>query len=58
MLTRSVNLKTLEEIGLTKDDAPKTYYELLEFIERWINEYSADYPDLKLFQYSENLIIN
>jgi hypothetical protein len=53
--TFGVNLKTLEEIGLTKDDAPRTYFELLEFIERWIDEYSADYPDLKLFEYCENL---
>jgi ABC-type glycerol-3-phosphate transport system substrate-binding protein len=50
-----VCLKTLEEIGLTRDDAPKTYYELLEFVERWIDEYSAEYPDLKLFEYSEGL---
>jgi ABC-type glycerol-3-phosphate transport system substrate-binding protein len=53
--TFGINLKTLEEIGLTPDDAPKTYYELLEFIEKWIREYSADYPDLKLFEYSEYL---
>jgi ABC-type glycerol-3-phosphate transport system substrate-binding protein len=53
--TFGFNLKTLEEIGLTEDDTPKTYYELLEFIERWINEYSADYPDIKLFEYCENL---
>jgi ABC-type glycerol-3-phosphate transport system substrate-binding protein len=53
--TFGVNLKTLEEIGLTEDDAPKTYYELLEFIEPWINEYSVDYPDLKLFEDSDNI---
>jgi ABC-type glycerol-3-phosphate transport system substrate-binding protein len=53
--TFGVNLKTLEEIGLTKDDAPRTYFELLEFIERWIDEYSAEYPDIKLFEYCENL---
>ena len=50
-----VNLKTLEAIGLTLDDAPKTYYALLEFIERWINEYSVDYPDIKLFEHNEDL---
>jgi len=43
-----VNVKAFEEMGLIPDDAPKTYYELLEFIGRWIDEYAADYPDLSL----------
>jgi len=55
--TFGVNLKTLKKIGLTGDDAPRTYFELLEFIKRWINGYSAEYPDLKLFEFSENLSV-
>jgi len=50
--TFGVNLETLERIGLTKDEVPKSYYALLEFIERWISEYSVDYPGIKLFAHS------
>ncbi|NMD39037.1 MAG: hypothetical protein GYA87_10215, partial [Christensenellaceae bacterium] len=36
-----------EEVGLTEEDVPKTYAQFMDFIDRYQNEISVDYPDIK-----------
>lgn len=43
------NPKAFEEVGLTEKDVPKTYGELLDFITRWGEEFSEQYPSMSLF---------
>ncbi len=44
------NKAVFEEAGLTEDDVPKTYEQLMDFIDRYQNEISVDYPDIKLME--------
>ncbi|NLG25550.1 MAG: extracellular solute-binding protein [Clostridiales bacterium] len=46
--TWGANLKAFEAIGLTPNDVPKTYMQLLDFIDRWEREYRGDYPEMML----------
>lgn len=43
------NPRAFEEVGLSGDDVPKTYGELLDFIGRWAEEYAQEYPSMSLF---------
>lgn len=47
--TLGYSKKALEELGLTKEDLPKTYLELMDFISRWEDDYGTDHPTLSLF---------
>lgn len=38
-----------EEMGLTRDDMPRTYGELLAFVARWNGELADEYPHISLF---------
>ena len=38
----------LETVGLTKDDLPKTFSELIDFIAMWKRDYAEEYPDVQL----------
>ncbi len=39
----------LEELGIDEKDLPKTFYELLDFVENWAYDYGEDHPDIGLF---------
>ncbi|MBQ8555091.1 MAG: extracellular solute-binding protein [Clostridia bacterium] len=41
--------ETLETVGLTEEDLPTTYMELLEFIENWYYDYFEEYENVQLF---------
>lgn len=46
--------KAFEEIGLAEVDIPRTYADLLDFIDLWAKDYAEKYPSMSLFgQYSE-----
>ena len=42
--------KAMEELGMTEEDLPKTFAELMEFITNWDADYGVDHPALKLFE--------
>lgn len=43
----AVNIRLWEdELGLSRDDLPKTFMELLEFIQNWEDDYADDFPDI------------
>ncbi len=48
--TIGYNLKAFEKVGLTEDDVPKTYSEMLDFIDRWQNEFAEEYSEMSLFE--------
>lgn len=39
------NNTALEAVGLTKEDLPTTYMELIDFISRWNDELALDFPE-------------
>ena len=41
----------LEEIGLTQEDLPKNFLEMVDFAVDWVETYADEFPNLKLFQY-------
>ncbi len=47
--TLGYSTRTLEKLGLTEDDIPKTYSQLLDFINRWQSEFASEYPEISLF---------
>ncbi len=40
----SIDTAVLEDVGLTAEDVPTTYLELLNLIDEWITSYVEDYP--------------
>ncbi len=42
--------KALEELGMTEEDLPRTFAELMAFITNWDTDYGIDHPALKLFE--------
>jgi len=42
--------KAMEELGMTEEDLPKTFAELMEFITNWDTDYGINHPALKLFE--------
>ncbi len=47
--TLGYSTKTLEKLGLTEDDVPKTFSQMLDFINRWQSEFASEYPEISLF---------
>ncbi len=45
-----VSPAAIKKIGLTEDDIPKTYIDLLEFIDEWQSSYQQEFPEMKLFE--------
>ncbi len=48
--TYAYNIKTFQKVGLTAADAPNTYSDMLDFIQRWQNELAEEYPEISLFE--------
>lgn len=44
-----------EKAGLTEDDVPTTYGELMDFLADWYYDYYDDNPDITLFEWSPDL---
>ena len=47
--------KAFEKVGLTEEDVPTTFGELLDFIVNWYYDYYDDYPEISLFEWSPDL---
>ena len=47
--------KSFTDIGLTVENVPTTYIEMIDLIDRWHNEFSHAYPDMKLFPAGEDM---
>ena len=47
----SIDTAVLEDVGLTAEDVPTTYLELLNLIDEWITSYVEDYPEHALMDY-------
>lgn len=47
------NVDVMNKLGLTEDDLPRTWSELIDFAERWGNDYLVNFPELSLFEPSE-----
>lgn len=45
----------LEKVGLTEDDLPTTYDELLDFLAEWYYDYYDEYEEIQLFEWSPEL---
>lgn len=45
----SVNTKVMETLGLTEDDLPSTYMELLDFAANFYYDYGEEHQDIALF---------
>lgn len=50
----SVNMKLWAELGLTEDDLPTSFVELMDFVANWVYDYGEDHPDIPLFSYSQS----
>jgi hypothetical protein len=48
--TLGYSKKALSELGLTEEDLPHTFPELLDFITNWDADYGVDHPSLALFR--------
>jgi hypothetical protein len=48
--TLGYSKKALSELGLTEEDLPHTFPELLDFISNWDAEYGVNHPSLALFR--------
>ncbi|MDL2206959.1 ABC transporter substrate-binding protein, partial [Eubacteriales bacterium OttesenSCG-928-N13] len=48
--------KTFEKVGLTEQDVPKTFAQLMQFIDRWEQELSAQFPEITLFNDQEDMV--
>ena len=46
--TLGVYMDNWKAIGLTEDDVPKTFMEMMDFFENWDADYAEDYPDYML----------
>ena len=44
-----------EKVGLTEEDVPKTFDELMDFIQNWYYDYYDDYSEISLFEWSPEL---
>ena len=51
----SIDTAVLEDVGLTAEDVPTTYLELLNLIDEWITSYVEDYPEHALMDYPYSL---
>lgn len=51
----SIDTAVLEDVGLTAEDVPTTYLELLNLIDEWITSYVEDYPEHTLMDYPYSL---
>lgn len=47
--------ETLEKVGMTEEDLPTTFDELMDFIETWYYDYYDDYEDINIFAWSQDL---
>jgi len=47
--------KAFEKVGLTEADVPATMMEMLDFIQRWADDYADEYPEMQLFLNTDNL---
>lgn len=53
--TWAINTSVLEAVGLSAEDVPTTYLELLTLIDDWISSYEEDYPEFQLMDYPYSL---
>ena len=51
----SIDTAVLEDVGLTAEDVPTTYLELLNLIDEWITSYVEDYPEHALMDFPYSL---
>ena len=51
----SIDTAVLEDVGLTAEDVPTTYLELLNLIDEWITSYVEEYPEHALMDYPYSL---
>lgn len=51
----AINTSVLEAVGLSAEDVPTTYLELLTLIDDWISSYEEDYPEFQLMDYPYSL---
>lgn len=51
----AIDTSVLEAVGLSAEDVPTTYLELLNLIDDWITIYIEDYPDYQLLDYPYSL---
>lgn len=51
----AIDTSVLEEVGLSAEDVPTTYLELLTLIDDWITSYEEDYPEYQLMDYPYSL---
>lgn len=47
--------KAFEKVGLTEEDVPTTFDELMDFILDWYYDYYDDYSEISLFEWSPEL---
>ena len=45
----------LEKVGMSEEDLPATYDELMDFILRWRDDYLYDFEEMKLYEWSWDL---
>lgn len=45
----------LEKVGMTEEDLPTTYDELIDFLVTWYYDYYDDYEDMKIFEWASDL---
>lgn len=45
----------LEKAGLTEEDLPTTYDELMDFLTDWYYDYYDDYEEMQIFEWSQDL---
>ena len=54
----AINTAVLEDVGLSAEDVPTTYLELLNLIDEWITSYAEEYPEHALLDYPSYLTSN
>ena len=45
----------LEKVGLTVDDLPTTYDEMMDFLTDWYYDYYDDYEEMQIFEWSQDI---
>ena len=48
------NVRLFEKLGISEEQIPKTYGELIDFLAMWRTEYIDDYPDFNFFGFDRN----
>lgn len=54
----AIDTAVLEDVGLSAEDVPTTYLELLNLIDEWLSSYAEEYPEHALMDYPFSLMSN